>query len=226
MTGGALQVLGFGGGGLPERSLSFSGSQYLEMSGADFGSTPFNESSFGLSTWVKRTSLTGQLIQATNSNPADTLYFRVVNTVDGPCIEFYGNSGLSQVFDRISASTISTSWAHVYATFSSGVPRIYINGSEVSYSTSAYTGAAPGAFTGSVLIGNGLTGLLYQPTFFSGTLPDVSSLYASGKPKDVSGLAGLYSTLDCAGGVVTHDARLSAAWTNVGVVTTSTDTPR
>jgi hypothetical protein len=62
-------------------------------------------------------------------------------------------------------------------------------------------------------------GDVWRLSFVSGSLPAVTDIETSGTPIDASGITGLWSLLDVAGGVVTHDAVLATAWTNTNAVT-------
>ena len=224
---GASMHTGSSGGGVPTRSLLFNGSHFLSMSGANFDSATFDESNFAISVWLNYYSSIGTvapLVTCTTSSPSDALYLRLVRVTDGVAIEFYGQNGATQVFDCISSTVVGTDWQHVYATFGGGVPHIYLNVDEVSYSTNSYTGVSPSEFSGTVRVANGLSGYLYQLAFFSGTVPAVGEIYDAG-PKDVTGLTGLWSLLDVNGGVVTSDYVRSVDWTNNTAVAASAVIP-
>lgn len=84
--------------------------------------------------------------------------------------------------------------------------------------------------TGDIQVGyrNGLpwNGLIYQLALYSNNLPAVGDVNASGYPKDISTVTGLYWSPDAADGTATYDAVLGAAsWTNNNTVTTSSTIP-
>lgn len=225
--------------GIPTRSIDFeSGStQYLSMSDASFGA--FNYAKFAASFWYKKES-TGALscpvaklgITATSFrlqwNSSNNLQF--ITSVDGVT-----NDGVQTT---TATYTDTASWHHILAHFDSANGtsgdrmRLWYDGSEItSFTTDTAPSGAVFDSTGDFQWGYGAAlapydGLLFQPAFFSGVLPNISTLYNAGSPKDVSGLPGLYSLLNTtASSTLEDDAILVANWTNNNTAIKSTTVP-
>jgi hypothetical protein len=229
---------------LPQYSFDFEGSssQYMSMSDANFGA--FNRQKFAVSAWIKRESGSGGSNihwfgqNAAAGNRSVNIMF---NSSDAITIDIYSD-GTTIVGKLVTTATYTdtTSWHHYYFVYDSTQAtggnrmRLWVDGSEVtSFSTDTNPSLNQSMFdsTADMCWGQGRTGagttdgLMYQPTFFSGSYPSISSLYNAGSPMDVAGLSGLYSTLDISGGDLTSDAVLSANWTNNNTVVSSSTIP-
>lgn len=225
MTGGALQVLGFAGGGtgLPQYATYHgNGAHYLRMSNSNFGS--FDEDLFAVSVWVNRlaASVNRTFFLIEDSGGASvSLGINASNKVE---FNGYTSSGTSAFSLSTGSSYASTSsWFHIYARRQAGADtEIYVNGVEDTVVTVDSTDSVRTP-SGNFVTWN-CNGYLYQGAFISGAAPAVSSVYSAGK-KSLAGLSGLHSMLDVAGGDVTSDFVRGARWTNTTAVTASTSIP-
>lgn len=250
MTCGVAAMMGGGGGannvaGTPSKSLSFiaGNSQYLSMSQANFGA--WNRFKFAISTWVNISNFAASNQSIFSQNTIDLVFVLQIDTLNR--IDFATSTNNTSYNARqVTSSTALINpgiWTHVLVWYDSANStagdrmRMWVNGTEI---TSFNTDTNPSApvtnvnNSGSAPLnisryGTGsddfFGGLKYQQAFFSGTLPDISTVYNSGHPMNISGLAGLQSVLDCASGVVTHDGILGTAWTNNNTVTYSSNIP-
>jgi len=141
----------------------------------------------------------------------------------------------------ISTATITdANWHHILVHFDSANAtagdrmKMWIDGTEVTaFDTDTNPTAAAANSVAAHRIGangpgtNAFDGLLYNAAFFSGTLPAVTVVRnaTTGKPEDVSGATGLWSWLDFVGDSLVSDGVLTADWTNVNTVTSSTTIP-
>lgn len=229
--------------GTPSKSISFAAasSQYLSMTSGNFGG--YNHAKFAMSTWVKRASLSAGNSQrimgqrnAFGSTASWDLSFSGSDTLN---FESYSDGTSQDAILNTNATYTSTSaYYHILVYFDSANStadsrvRIWVNGTEVS-SFSFRQNPVGAVFNGSdnVTIGNiqnagsYIDGLIYQLAFFSGSLPAIGSVYNAGHQVDISAVSGLYSILDCASGVVTHDGKLATAWTNNNTATVSSTIP-
>jgi hypothetical protein len=229
-TGGAIT--------LPAHSIDFesSSNQYLSMPVADFGS--YDNAKFAVSVWFKRESINADQGIIEHMGGVGQRAFQL--QIENNGISFYTYNDGSNVNGGLNTTatyTSTSSWYHLLAWFDSANAtagdrmRLWMNGSEVtsfSYDQnptgSAHTSTADVHISSSASAAD-FDGLIYQFGFFSGSLPSISDVYNSGSPKDISGLAGLWSYLDCAGNDPTSDGVLATNWTNNNTATTSTDIP-
>lgn len=229
---------------LPQYSFDFErgSSQYMSMSDGNFGA--IDRTKFAVSVWIKRESASvdtdinwfGQ--NAAAGNRAFNIKF---NSSDALVVDVYSN-GTTNVGKLVTTATYGSTAAfnHYYIVYDSTQAtagnrmRFYYNGVEVtSFSTDTNPPLNQAIFdsTADWVWGQGVSGgatadgLWYQPTFFSGAYPSVSSLYNAGSPLDVAGLPGLYSTLDISAGDLTSDAVLVPNWTNNNTVVSSSTIP-
>lgn len=70
-------------------------------------------------------------------------------------------------------------------------------------------------------------GKIYSLAFFNNVLPTAAQVFdgATGRLNNLSLISGIYSILDVAGNVVTHDGVVATAWTNNNTVVSSTTIP-
>lgn len=226
--------------GTPTRSISFTAasSQYLSMSDANFGA--FNRAKFAVNCWVKNASIPSlaPIIAQVSPEVAFRLYLQ--NSGGNALVDFFTSSDSATYTGKFRDGTgfSPTGWHHSLIWYDSANStagdrmRMWNDGVEVT-SPDIDTNPSTAIFdsTGPILIGGDTSnlgyfdGLIYQLAFFSGSLPAIGTVYNAGHPMDVSGLTGLYSYLDCASGVVTHDAVLGASWTNNNTAVASSTIP-
>lgn len=232
---------GGGSGNIPTRSLDFesSNAQNLTMSSVNFGS--FNRDKGTFSVWpkVESTALLGR----------DTPLWEKGQGAGNKCFRF-GFNDSNAVFFEISTNGVTWDGLLVTnATYSVGTRhhikylydlqsstandrlRIWVDGSEISSFSSRTNPPQASLFnsTDNIQIGGGpgdYDGKLYQPAYFSGVDVDIGSLNNMGVPKDVTGIAGLYSLLNTnATDALEDDYVLIANWNNANGATKSTDVP-
>lgn len=226
----------------PVNSIDFesSSSQQLRMISTNFGS--YNRAKWAISVWVNRESLSGSntpTIMTKGTNTANTEFLLQFTAADTLRIVTYKDTSSTPDGEKITTASYTTAtWYHILIHFDSANGtasqrlRMWVNGSEIaSFGVNANPTAQVQTNTAQARVGqyNGadayFDGLIYQLSFFSGTLPSISDVYNAGVPKSVIGLPGLYSTLDVAGGDVTHDGVLATNWTNINSVVSSTTIP-
>lgn len=227
-------------GGKPTQSIDFeaSSSQYLSMSDANFGA--YNLAKFGISVWLRVESF-GSSTYIVGQQDVGGRAFRF-GFDSSARLDFAGSqNGSAFVSFLTTTATYSTAtWYHVVLWYDSANAtsgdrlRLWVNGVEI---TSFTADTAPTAalfntaddFTWGVTFPSGASGhfdgLMYQAAVFSGTLPVAATIYNSGVPIDITGMTGLYSVLDVAGGSVTHDGVLASAWTNNNTAVASSTVP-
>jgi hypothetical protein len=220
-------------------SLASASSQWLTMSDANFGA--YDRAKWAYSGWVTRASIsTQQTIYAqydSAGNRAFQIYFDPDNTLRILCSEdgTYGAGNLA------TTATYTTTGTYMHILFwydsangtSGDRMRLWVNGAEITAFgvDTAPTGAVFNS-TGVVTVGaqtsggaSPYNGLIYQASFFSGTLPAIGTVYNAGAAVSLTGATGLWSTLDVAGGDVTSDEVLAAAWTNNNAAIASSTIP-
>jgi len=228
-----------GGGSVPTQSIQFvrASSQYLTMSSANFGA--YDRAKFAVSAWIKRASagINAGIMGHNGASDSFTLQFSSDNTL----LFSTSSDGSSATGRLITSATYSgtSAYYHVLVWYDSANAtandrmRVWVNGTEVtSFSNRVNPSAAIFSNSAAISVGaqsstgsNLSNGLQYQSSFFSSSLPLITSLYNAGAPLSVTGLTGLWSTLDVAGGVVTHDGVLATAWTNNNTATASSTIP-
>lgn len=227
-------------GKYPQSSIDFESgsSQYLNMSSANFGA--YNRAKFAVSAWYRRESTgAAQVVMGKYSGAGNRewrLLFSAGNTLTFEASE--AGTSLSGRLITTATYTDTTNFHHILAWYDSANAtagdrmRLWHDGTEVtSFGTDVNPAAA--AFTGTNDMtvgwesqsGGYFDGLLYQLAFFSGTLPDISTVYNAGSPMDVRNLTGLYALLDVAGGSVVSDYVLATDWTNNNTAVASTTIP-
>ncbi len=219
---------------VPDQSLDFSGTNSLSMTDADFGG--YSLTKFALSIWAKVDSNPVYLYgQSSGTDLTSAFDLVAVNT--GGAVRFIASSYHGSSSNTLLSTTAAgaTAWQHLllhYDPTSSTVGdriKMWINGTlETAYSASLLNNSAVNNSSAAARIGANyynFTDKIYQPAFFSGTLPDISAVYSAGHPKDVRGISGLYSYIDTSNGNITDDYVLAASWTNNGSVSLSTDIP-
>lgn len=223
----------------------------LEMSAANFGTASMSNTKRAFSFWVRFEDLSPE---ASNWAVFDqgittvTTDCRFIHHVSSSTYRFQGRfntSGLL-VFQIADTAIPINTWTHVYAIIDSTQAtesnrmKVYINGTEATYAVAPTYPAQNETIvissgTGNFRIGGNETdawdmdGLLFQFAVFDGglgALPDISDLYNSGSPKDVSQIASLHSLLldssdNSTSADVTKDYVLSADWSTSGTTFTS-----
>jgi hypothetical protein len=225
------------GGSVPTKSLDFEfdSSQTLNITSANWGA--YDRAKFAISLWFnKETNDTSTLLYKGNAtNHEFRLEFATGNKLQ---ITTYASDGTTINGRLRSTASYSTgTWRHVLVHFDSANGtagdrmKMWVDGSEVTAfdtdtnpTEAANTNAHP-VYYGARVATSYYDGLIYQAAFFSGTLPDISTLYDAGSPLSVDGMTGLWSVLDVAGDDVTSDGVLAAAWTNTNTVVASATIP-
>lgn len=223
----------------PDRSLEFDGStDYLSMSDANWGS--YDRAKFALAgAFYIDSFASNNPIMARDEGPSGLnreFYLDITNSNELAFLTYDASGSLEGRGKVTSVTYLPATWYAylVYFDVANAIAgnrmKLFINGADL---TTIDTGpvTAPPTRTITTTIGHYpvpntyLNGLLYQPTFFSGTLPDPADVFngTSGALKDLSVLPGAYSLLDAT--TPTNDAILATDWTNNGSVTTSSDRP-
>jgi len=219
-------------GGLPYQSLEFDGSSdYLSMSDANYGA--YDREKFGVAFSVKPDNVTtGAFIMAHELGIADRSWRIEVNN---GALEIRCSPG--GTFDISSIITVG-SWQSFLLYYDSANPtagdrmRLWKDGVEQTASSYTAPTVAVNDISVDVTIGarsggvGKFNGLIFQPTFFSGALPEPSDVFdgTAGKLKNLVGLAGAKSLIGAESDVTT-DSILAASWTNNGSVTINSEVP-
>lgn len=206
-------------------SLDFAGGSWLA---APSGFDAISLTTFAFSVSVRLDALGGNLF---NGEGAITGSLSIINLSNGRLrmlIRETEQGSTGTLLQTVAGTVTAGQWHHLYFLYDStqltpaNRAAIYVDGALASYESAFYPALnEPCDDYGSNFrvgsFGSGADGKLFQPAAFSGTLPPVSSLYASGVHKPVSGLSGLFSLLNGANGNVESDALLSD-WTKNGTV--------
>jgi len=228
---------------LPELSLDFesSSAQRISMSDGNFGA--YDRAKFAISLWVKRESTTtfinGMYGHSDGGDTAFQLFFTAADKIG-----FETTTDGSTLAGRILTTATYSSTAafyHIFVHYDSANAtagdriKLWVDGSEVTTfdtdvnPTASIFNSTAAITIGAITAGGGqpFDGLIYCPSFFSGSLPAVTDVRDSGTglPKDVSSLPGIFSFVDNFGGVVGSDGVLATDWTNVNTVVTSSTIP-
>ena len=238
-----LPLLGAGAGAaagilLPTKSHLFTAanSEYLSMSDADYG--VFDYDKYAYSVYYKRASIPTSFPTIIRIGGATGSFFMRFESSRRIDIASYNSAGsLDGRLVTTATYTDTTNWHHILVYIDSANAtagdrmRLWHDGVEVTaFDADTNPSGARETPVGGITIGYGnlssqyFDGKLYQPTFFSGSLPSIGDVYDGGSPKDVSGLTEAYSLLD-PDTSVTSDSILSADWTDNNTVTLSTDIP-
>jgi len=224
----------------PTHSLDFESgsSQYLSISSANWGA--YNRSKYAYSIWVKKETGSGADMTIFQKGDNGTkrefdISFQGAGELD---IRSYVSNAINGRLLTNTTYTSTSAWYHIYYQFDSSASsadrmRLWVDGGEVtSFATDTNPTSATSTDTGIVNIGASgspsqfFDGLIYQPAFFSGTLPTIGQVYNAGDPLDVSGLPGLWSLLNTnATDASEDDYVLASNWTNVNTVIKSTTIP-
>lgn len=232
----------------PSRSLDFEtgNSETLQLTSANFGA--YDTQTFGVSFVFKPETLPSTqtifcLGHSTRAAPplqvqldsSGKITVQVVHSDDTADAKTTTNTEFS----------IGT-YAHVYIRYDSTEStesdrfRLYIDGSIPTLSTddqptlneaisSSDLKATWGALENTVsALAQFTDGLIYQPAFYSGTIPNIEDIYNSstGLVKDVRGITGLFSLLHTtAASTLEDDEVIATNWTNNNTVIKSTDIP-
>lgn len=223
--------------GLPYNSLEFDGlTDYLTMSNANWGS--YNRDKFAIAGAIKTDSIAANLVMEKYLAANNTTDREFAVIADGNnLLRFfaYTNSQNARFYSTTTLDT--TNWFAFLIYFdrnnatAADKIRMWINGSEETASSFMEPTDSIKTTTADVRIGGDLVagkwdGLIYQPTFFSGTLPDPADVFdgTAGKLKDLSALSGVYSHVGAESDAVT-DSILATDWTNNGTVTINESVP-
>lgn len=232
---------GFGGGEIPNRSLEFTATsnQSLELSNTNWGS--YDRSKWAFSCWARRKS----------SLSTDTIISR--GRIDGATMEFnikfdFWRQIRVETFNTTTNGVLVTpvessaghgyeagSFYHILVAFDASLTaadrlQLYVNGVRVtSFATSTDPVGDVNTTMGITRIGRqtensyAANAYIYQPAFFSGTIPALSNLTSGGRPKDLRGKFGLWSLLHTTDtSTLEDDEIISANWTNNNTVVKST----
>lgn len=227
-----------GSGGVPTRSLLFDPASATTFSITDTNFGSFNRAQFAISFWYKRSvtsAIKGLYIKGVAPKTFG-IFFTAADKIDFST----SSDNATNTGHLVSNGTFTdtASWHHILAYYDSANGtannrmRIWHDGSEItSFATRVNpSSAVVSTPSNDVDIGgidgaNILTGNIYQPAFFSGFLPDISMVYNSGHPLDVTSVQNLWSLLNTnASDALTKDYILTPSWTNANV-TKSTDIP-
>lgn len=227
-------------GNIPTHSLDFesSSSQYLTLSSADWGG--YDRSKYGISVWVKLESAArdAMILIKGGVGAADSEFFFAFDTNGSIEARSYVGGSINGRIVTTNTFNSTSDWYHLYYQFDSAASssdrmRLWVNGTEItSFVVDTNPNSNTNTGTGVVRMGiypaltNAFDGLMYQPCFFSGTLPTIGQLYDAGSPVDVTGLTGLWSLLNTnATNPLEDDYVLATNWTNVNTVVKSTTVP-
>ncbi len=225
---------------LASRSMDFASSKFLDMSDANFGA--FDHSKFAISIWYKL-STTGVMrymwTQGNNTlNFSFLLRFNTSDKLEALSVE--PNFIIGGRLTTTATFTDTTNWHHILYHFdlANATPgdrmRLWHDGVEITaFDTDINPTLEPRDSPATVVIGSDSTGIvnffngkLFQPAFFSGSLPDISEVFNAGAAKDVTGLAGLHSLLNTDSVIALEDDFVLATnWTNNGGVAKDADVP-
>ena len=226
---------------LPVQSLNFvaSSNQQLAMIDGDFGA--FDRAKFAIFGTVRRSSTTGSgnhTIMCQQALAGGDVSF--ILRFNNDRMDFLVSTDGTTVHGRLLTTATFTSttspvsfmvhYDSANATAGDRMRMWTANGfaalvEQTSFTTDTNPTTAIRNSTAAVRIGGDgpstadFDGDIWRLSFVSGSLPAVTDIETSGTPIDASGITGLWSLLDVAGGVVTHDAVLATAWTNTNAVT-------
>lgn len=224
---------------------STAGTGYLSISNANWGT--YDRAKFAISGWFKKVNSADSIEffnKGGDTTSATAEEFRVLIT--STAITFYVRQAATTVSltTRVAdALPNNTNWNHILVHFdgnnatSTDRAKIWVNGAAITLfdSYSAPTAGSAKTTTSPVYVrtvcntttpgSHGATqSFIYQPAFFSGSLPAIGSVYDPVLYKDLTGVTGAYSLLD-AQTTVGADLILVPDWTNTGGVTLTKDTP-
>lgn len=230
-----------GSSGVPTQSISLvnASNQFMSMSDANFG--VYNKAKFAVSTWIKKTTASGLAfgIMCQMGAAGQRAFTISINASDKINIRTYVDGTNIDGELLTTATYTATTYYHILFWYDSANAtagdrmRLWVNGVEVTaFDVDTNPSAAIFDSTSNVAVGasssagaSAADGLIYQHTFVSGSLPTIGQVYNAGAPLSITGLTGLFSVLDVAGGAVTHDGVLATAWTNNNTATASSTIP-
>ncbi|MGZ8432771.1 MAG: LamG-like jellyroll fold domain-containing protein [Candidatus Binatia bacterium] len=219
-------------------SLAGASTQYLSMSNANWGA--YDRAMFAIAGSIKPVGVaSSQYIITKGNNAAGTVREWMVNIQSDGALRFIRwDANDNSLSLNTGASTLTAgAWNAflIHYDYDGTAMEIWINGTSLD---SDIAGAVVlRTSTTDVRIGvrgdssgnpdDPYDGLINNLAFFSGSLPAAGDVFdgTSGKLKDLTGLAGLYSLLDVAGGSPVSDYVKATDWTNTNGVTTSADAP-
>jgi hypothetical protein len=224
------------------QSLLFNGtSGYLSMSSADWGS--YDRNKFAVALAFRSPVISGSSRMMVSRNSTSTVTQREWMIYTGTSkiyFQIYNTSGLVQAALVTNPVLSNDHWHSLMVHFdrqnttTSLRLRMWLDGAEMTvFDTQNMPTLAVNNGSSQTQIGNSTftTGLhwngeIHQPAFFSGALPDPADVFdaVSGKLKDLSGLAGLYSYNPAVEDAVSDSVR-TADWTNNGSVSTTAVIP-
>ena len=229
---------------IPNRSLDFTAAsnQSLQLSTANFGA--YNKAKWAFSCWAQRKSdlSTDAIFSIGNSSGVGEAIFvkfdfwrQIAVTTDnvttaGQLVtptEFSAGSGYE-----------AGNWYHIYVTFDASLTaadrlQLIVDGTRItSFATQTNPDGNIKTITGLVRLGRqaedsyAADAYIYQPAFFSGVIPNVSSLRSGSSPVDLRGMSGLWSLLHTtASSTLEDDEVISTNWTNNNTVIKSSTVP-
>ena len=235
-TSNATSAVTEGSSSVPTKSLSFNGtSNYLSLTNSNWGA--YNRQKFAIAASIYPTATTSEYSIIRKDSTAEM----VLRTMSSGRLSFRVAVGGS-FYNIVSQNNGITAgawnailvWCDLAQATDTNRLRMWINNTEItSFSAATYPAqnSSVDTTTSDVSIGarttaaNYFNGLIFQPTFFSGTNPSASSVFdgSAGKLKALSGLSGAYSLLDAS--TATYDLVKATNWTNTNSVTTSTSVP-
>lgn len=212
----------------PNRSLSFLNAKSLSMASADFGAYSANTLSFSGYLYFNAIGASNQFIISKGTS------FRIYrNSSYQIVVEYYGAGTRNYLTSNTYAN--NGVWyryrIHLDAGNATSTDRIklWIDGAADTGSGYSATKTTIDTNTDDIVLGgnNGgsyLDALMYQFAVYDNYLVAESDVYAS-SPKDIRGIAGLFSTIHTDDPNITDDYILSANWTNTGSVALSSSIP-
>ena len=236
-TGGAVEDV-------PNRSLEFTAanSESLELSSANWGS--YNRNKWAFSCWAQRKgdvtndSLFSKYGSGTSNQEIEIRFdlFRAITVHTGNATT-NGTISTTQYFSAGSGFEVGN-WYHIYVTFDTSraaadVLQLIVDGTRVTDITSE-TQPVGAVKTSTTLVRLGrqsegsaaANAYIYQPAFFSGTIPTMGNLVSGGSPRDIRSVTGLYSLLHTTdASTLENDEVIGTNWTNNNTVVKSTTVP-
>lgn len=224
------------------RSMDFesSSSQYLSISNANFGT--YDTKKIAISVGLKLESLAATQYIYTHNDGVTPSFILYVTAVGSIHWEWYVGGvplGLVTATGVITSGTYYHIYAEVDSTQGTADNRVklYINGTQPTFltRTDPALNDVNDSNTASIVIGvkapgdllGYFDGLMFQPAFFSGSVPGISAVYSGGAQiTNLNSVSGLFSYLKTSGSIALEDDyKLSANWTNNNTVIKSVVIP-
>ncbi len=225
---------------IPNRSMEFASSKFLDMSDANFGA--FDRAKFAISLWYKLFTTGSSRYMWVQGDTASNISFQLrFGATDK--LEAFALDAPSSIDGQLTSTatfTDTANWHHILYHFDSAnaTPgdrmRLWHDGVEITAFDTDNNPTAPIQDSASSVVigsdsagvGNFFNGKLYQAAFFSGSLPDISEVFDAGSAKDITGLAGLHGLLNTNDiDALEDDFVLPTDWANNGGVSKDNDIP-